>query len=143
MIFNFAKANFFISKHCYNIKYSSHYEISSSILLIQSYRSILFSNMTDSSQYVTLPIVRKRLETQERSFKTMVQMFFKIYSLVTKQRSLGHSTFLPDRKVDNQSFEVLLNNFARLTNSILEECPTFALFKSGFRLQLLFIAFKI
>ena len=32
--------------------------------------------MTDSSQYVTLPIVRELLETQERSFKTMVQMFF-------------------------------------------------------------------
>ena len=32
--------------------------------------------MTDSSQYVTLPIVRELLETQERSFKTMAQMFF-------------------------------------------------------------------
>ena len=32
--------------------------------------------MTDSSQYVTLPIVRELLETQQRSFKTMVQMFF-------------------------------------------------------------------
>ena len=32
--------------------------------------------MTDSSQYVTLSIVRELLETQERSFKTLVQMFF-------------------------------------------------------------------
>ena len=32
--------------------------------------------MTDSSQYVTMPIVCELLETQERSFKTMVQMFF-------------------------------------------------------------------
>ena len=32
--------------------------------------------MTDSSQYVTLPIVRELLETQERTFRTMVQMFF-------------------------------------------------------------------
>ena len=31
--------------------------------------------MTNSSQYVTLPIVRELLETQERSFKTVVQMF--------------------------------------------------------------------
>ena len=34
--------------------------------------------MTGSSQYVTLPIVREHLETQEKSFKTMVQMFFEI-----------------------------------------------------------------
>ena len=45
--------------------------------------------------------------------------------------------------VDDQSFEFLLNNFARLTNIMSEECPTFALFKSVFRLQLLFIAFKL
>ena len=45
--------------------------------------------------------------------------------------------------MDNQSFEFLLNNFARLTNIVSEECPTFALFKSGFRSQLLFIAFKV
>ena len=45
--------------------------------------------------------------------------------------------------MDDQSFEFLLNNFARLTNIISEECPTFALFKSVFRLQLLFIAFKL
>ena len=45
--------------------------------------------------------------------------------------------------IDNQSFEFLLNNFSRLTNIISEECPTFALFKSVFRLQLLFIVFKI
>ena len=45
--------------------------------------------------------------------------------------------------MDDQSFEFLLNNFARLTNSISEECPNFALFKSVFRLQLLFIAFKL
>ena len=45
--------------------------------------------------------------------------------------------------IDDQSFEFLLNNFARLTNIISEECPTFALFKSVFRLQLLFIAFKV
>ena len=32
--------------------------------------------MTDSSQYVTLPIVHELLATQERSFKTVVQMFF-------------------------------------------------------------------
>ena len=45
--------------------------------------------------------------------------------------------------MDHQSFEFLLNNFARLTNIISEECPTFALFKSVFRLKLLFIAFKL
>ena len=44
--------------------------------------------------------------------------------------------------MDDQSFEFLLNNFARLTNIISEECSTFALFKSVFRLPLLFIAFK-
>ena len=59
---------------------------------------------------------------------------FKISSL-----SLTHA----DGATDNQSFEFLLNNFARLTNIISEECPTFALFKSVFRLQLLFIAFKL
>ena len=45
--------------------------------------------------------------------------------------------------MDDQSFEFLLNNIARLTNIISEECPTFALFKSVFRLQLLFVAFKL
>ena len=45
--------------------------------------------------------------------------------------------------IDDQSFEFLLNNFARLTNIISEECPTSTLFKSVFRLQLLFIAFKL
>ena len=46
--------------------------------------------------------------------------------------------------IDDQSFEFLLNNFARLTNIISEECTTFALFKSVlFRLQLLFIVFKL
>ena len=30
--------------------------------------------------------------------------------------------------MDDQSFEFLLNNFARLTNIISQECPTFALF---------------
>ena len=44
--------------------------------------------------------------------------------------------------IDDQTFEFLLNKFARLTNIISEECPTFALFKSVFRLQVLFIAFK-
>ena len=39
--------------------------------------------------------------------------------------------------MDDQSFEFLLNNFARLTNIISEECPNFALFKSVFRLHLL------
>ena len=45
--------------------------------------------------------------------------------------------------MDDQNFELLLNNFAMLTNNISEECPTFALFKSVFRLQLLFRAFKL
>ena len=45
--------------------------------------------------------------------------------------------------IDNQNFEFLLNNFARLTNIISEECPTFALFRSVFILQLLFIVFKL
>ena len=45
--------------------------------------------------------------------------------------------------MDDQSFEVLLNNFARLTNIISEECPTFALFKSVFRLHLLYVVFKL
>ena len=45
--------------------------------------------------------------------------------------------------MDDQSFEFLLNNFARLTNIISEECPTFALFKSVFRLHLLQVVFKL
>ena len=45
--------------------------------------------------------------------------------------------------IDDQSFEFLLNNLARLTNIISEECPTFALLKSVFRLQPLFIVFKL
>ena len=45
--------------------------------------------------------------------------------------------------IDNQSFEFLLNKFARQTNIISEECPSFGLFKSVFRLQLFFIAFKL
>ena len=40
--------------------------------------------------------------------------------------------------MDDQSFEFILNNFARLTNVISEECPTFALSRSVFRSQLLF-----
>ena len=43
--------------------------------------------------------------------------------------------------MDDQSFEFLLNNFVSLTDIISEECPIFALFKSVFRLQLLFIVF--
>ena len=45
--------------------------------------------------------------------------------------------------MDDQSFEFLLNNFARLTNIISEECPTFALFKFVFRLHLLYVVFKL
>ena len=45
--------------------------------------------------------------------------------------------------MDDQSFEFLLNNFARLTNIISGECPTFALFKSVFRLRLLYVVFKL
>ena len=44
--------------------------------------------------------------------------------------------------IDDQNFEFLLNNFARLTN-ISGECPTFALFKSVFRLRLLYVVFKL
>ena len=44
--------------------------------------------------------------------------------------------------MDDQSFEFLLNNFARLTN-ISKECPTFALFKSVFRFHLLYVVFKL
>ena len=59
---------------------------------------------------------------------------FKISSL-----GLTHT----DGAIDDQSFEFLLNNFAMLTNIISEDCRTFALFKSVFRLQLLLIAFKL
>ena len=45
--------------------------------------------------------------------------------------------------IDDQNFDVLLNSFARLTNIISEECPTFALFKSVFRLHLLYVVFKL
>ena len=45
--------------------------------------------------------------------------------------------------IDDQNFEFLLNNFARPTNIISEECPTFALFKSVFRLHLLYVVFKL
>ena len=45
--------------------------------------------------------------------------------------------------MDDLSFEFLLNNFARLTSTISEECPTFALFKSVFRLHLLYVVFKL
>ena len=45
--------------------------------------------------------------------------------------------------IDDQNFEFLLNNFARLTNIISEECPAFALFKSVFRLHLLYVVFKL
>ena len=45
--------------------------------------------------------------------------------------------------IDDQSFEFLLNNFARLTNIISEECPTFALFRSVFGLHLLYVLFKL
>ena len=46
--------------------------------------------------------------------------------------------------MDDQSFEFLLiefllNNFERITNIISEECPTFAPFKSVFRLHLLYV----
>ena len=44
-----------------------------------------------------------------------------------------------DGAIDDQSFEFLLNNFARLTNVISEECPIFALFRSVFRLHLLYM----
>ena len=44
---------------------------------------------------------------------------------------------------EDQRFEFLLNNFARLTNIVSEECPTFALFKSVFRLHLLYVVFKL
>ena len=37
----------------------------------------------------------------------------------------------------------LLNNFPRVTNIITRECPTFALFKSVFRLHLLYVVFKL
>ena len=45
--------------------------------------------------------------------------------------------------MDDQSFEVLFTNFARLTNIISKECPTFALFKSVFRLHLLYVVFRL
>ena len=45
--------------------------------------------------------------------------------------------------MDNQSFEFLLNNIARLINIISEECPAFAVFKSVFRLHLLYVVFKL
>ena len=45
--------------------------------------------------------------------------------------------------MDDQSYTFLLNNFARLTNITSEECSTFALFKSVFRLYLLYMAFKL
>ena len=45
--------------------------------------------------------------------------------------------------IDDQSFEFLSNNFARLTNIISEECSIFGLFKSVFRLHLLYVVFKL
>ena len=45
--------------------------------------------------------------------------------------------------MDDQSFEFLLNNFARLTNIISPECPTFALFKSVFGLHLRYVIIKL
>ena len=45
--------------------------------------------------------------------------------------------------IDDQRFEFLLNNFARLTNIISEECQPFFLSTSVFRLQLLFTVFKL
>ena len=45
--------------------------------------------------------------------------------------------------INDQSFEFLLNNLAMLTNIISEKCPTFALFKSVFRLHLLCVVFKL
>ena len=45
--------------------------------------------------------------------------------------------------INDQSFEFLSNNFAMLTNIISEKCPTFALFKSVFRLHLLCVVFKL
>ena len=45
--------------------------------------------------------------------------------------------------IDDQIFELLLNNFARLTNIISEECLTFALSKSVFGSQLLYMVFKL
>ena len=45
--------------------------------------------------------------------------------------------------MNDRSFKLLLNNFARLTNIISEEYPTFALFKSVFRLHLLYVIFKL
>ena len=45
--------------------------------------------------------------------------------------------------IDDQSFKFLLNNFARLTNMISEECPIITLFKSVFRLHLLYVVFKL
>ena len=45
--------------------------------------------------------------------------------------------------MNDLSFEFLLNNFARLTNIISEECPDFALFNSVFRLHLLYVVSKL
>ena len=45
--------------------------------------------------------------------------------------------------IDDQNFEFLSNNFAKLTNIISEECPTSTLFKSVFRLHLLYVVFKL
>ena len=59
---------------------------------------------------------------------------FKISSL-----SLTHT----DGAIDDQSFEFLLNNCARLANIISKECQNFALFKSVFRLHLLYVVFKL
>ena len=51
--------------------------------------------------------------------------------------------FIQTGAIDDQSFEFLLNNFARVTNMISEKCPTFALFKYVFRLHLFYVVFKL
>ena len=55
----------------------------------------------------------------------------------------GHSLIYTDGGYRRSNFQFLLNNFARLTNIISEECPTFSLFSSVFRLHLLYVIFKL
>ena len=68
-------------------------------------------SMNDSQEYVTLPFIRELLATQERSFKSMVELFFEsvknevkeVRSLVT---DLKESLLFTQKDVDDTKFKI-------------------------------------
>ena len=72
-------------------------------------------SMNDSQEYVTLPFIHELLATQERSFKSMVELFFEsvknevkeVRSLVT---DLKENLLFTQRDVDDTKFKVEILN---------------------------------